>query len=266
MTKPVNYSTMENEPKLAEPIQQLRSLIANDNSLAKFEFNDAFLEMFLKYSKNRPEKAVKRLSRYVSKAKERPEVFNWSSKLKTLVECNSNDMTTVETEKGAVICVKMTNWKSKKINFDEMCHMIALFTSINDYIQKLGYHLVLDASDMTFYDACRMGVSNCRFLMELIFMALPAKLHVIHVMFANRFFEMVFNMVKPFLGAKYVKRTIMHGSDLNELHKCCPPSALPAKFGGTHVDKVSTDEYLKNLETLRPTLEPIWSQITAKSK
>lgn len=247
--------------------EQLSTLIKQEKTLANLDFNEGFLGMFMKYAKNRPEKAVERLTRYCAKVKERPQVFKWNSDLKKLVELNSDDMTICKTETISVICVKMTNWKSKKVTFDDMCHMIALFTSIDDNIQKHGYHLILDASDMTFFDACKMGVKNCLFLMEMIFMALPAKLHVIHVMFANRFFEMIFNMVKPFLGAKYVKRTIMHGQDIAELHKCCKPETLPAKFNGTFTKKIVVDEYLASLETQKPVLEPVWNQITAsKSK
>lgn len=59
------------------------------------------------------------------------------------------------------------------------------------------------------------------------------KVHAIHIVNESYIFDIIFNVVKPFLSTSVLEKIFFHGSDLESLHKHIAPEYLPPRYGGT---------------------------------
>lgn len=95
-----------------------------------------------------------------------------------------------------------------------------------------------------------------KFLQDVI----QIRLHGIHVVNQNSFFNMTFAIAKQFLNESLTSRVHFHGTDMASMHKYISPESLPKQFGGKlDLPKLDADEWYEKFKTLDPQAKKMFS-------
>lgn len=239
----------------------LVSLVQSDPELGPYRFNEEFLLMFLRCGKT-PEKACKRLRNYVKRIKQRPEIFYWNSCLRTACESGVIELSREKGRNCRILIVRTARWNPDEVSPEEIFQMVILVLCLDKSISKDGIHLVFDCSGVNFHRFHRFGPSNLKLVAHLADNSLPVKVKKVHIVHENTIVSMALNFLKQFMSKKLQNRIQIHGSKLDELHKCCFPRCLSKELGGTMSESAaySYGEYMKKLDGCRHILEQVWEQ------
>lgn len=125
-------------------------------------------------------------------------------------------------------------WDTQKISFNELfCagYMLCAMVAREERTQIAGITSVTDASGFSMKHVMAMGVEDGRNLARFFNISFPLWLRQSHIVNAPRFFNVVMNMVRPFLSENVKKEIVFH-SGLDTLHQYISADILPSDMGG----------------------------------
>jgi len=99
--------------------------------------------------------------------------------------------------------------------------------------QIAGVTVVNDVSGFGFKHIRVIGLDQIKCIADFMTGAFPLWFHKIHVINHPRLFNVLFNMIKPFLNDRVRDNIVFHGNDLQSLHQEVSPDLLPADLGGS---------------------------------
>jgi len=124
--------------------------------------------------------------------------------------------------------------------------------------QIAGVTVIADINGFSFKHIRNLGIDQIRCIAAFLTGGFPLWFRRIHVVNYPRIFNVLFNMMGPFLNERIRSNIIFHGSDLSDLHKEVAPEILPSDLGGSgdldNTAAVATakqlDEHYKELQRL----------------
>jgi len=124
--------------------------------------------------------------------------------------------------------------------------------------QIAGVTVIADINGFSFKHIRNLGIDQIRCIAAFLTGGFPLWFRRIHVVHYPRIFNVLFNMMGPFLNERIRSNIIFHGSDLSDLHKEVAPEILPSDLGGSgdldNTAAVATakqlDEHYKELQRL----------------
>jgi len=124
--------------------------------------------------------------------------------------------------------------------------------------QIAGVTVIADIKGFSLKHIRNLGIDQIRCIAAFLTGGFPLWFRRIHVVNYPRIFNVLFNMIGPFLNERIRSNIIFHGSDLSDLHKEVAPEILPSDLGGSgdldNTAAVATakqlDEHYKELQRL----------------
>ncbi|XP_042230140.1 alpha-tocopherol transfer protein-like isoform X2 [Homarus americanus] len=104
----------------------------------------------------------------------------------------------------------------------------------DETIGVTGMLVVMDTGEITFQHAAQMTPTIMKKMATLIQEGYPLRPKGVNYINTPAAFDTVFNIMKSFMNEKIKRRTHIHGSDLDSLHKEVPKEVLPVEYGGTN--------------------------------
>jgi len=98
--------------------------------------------------------------------------------------------------------------------------------------QVNGVVVIMDYDGMGMKQVKGLTPAFCMRLINFIQDAMPLRLKEVHIVKQPFVFNIVWQMIKPFLREKLKSRLTFHGSKMASLHKFIPPTHLTADYGG----------------------------------
>lgn len=216
--------------------------------------DDAFLLRFLRSKKFDQEKALKVLGNYHYCRKDIPEVFDKMETPALLKETLTLGFQYVlpHKDKNGV-----TVWLYRdgllKDDVDLMNVLAACMLSLekeleSEEFQINGMTCVEDMKGMSLKIVAKMSMSVMRKMAFMTQDAMPIRYKMMHIVNEGKFYDVVFQLIKPFLSKKMKERIKVHGTDFSKLHEYIDPQYLPDDLGGTGGDpKTASIKYGEEL-------------------
>jgi len=114
--------------------------------------------------------------------------------------------------------------------------------------QVAGTMIVFDINGFGFKHLKALGFEELRCLGSFLSGGFPMWFRKLHIVNNPKLFNMLFNILKGFLGPRVKDNIIFHGSNLTGLHEQVPVALLPKELGGTYEEKGKSVAALKSRE------------------
>ncbi|KAF7991276.1 hypothetical protein HCN44_002838 [Aphidius gifuensis] len=221
-----------------EALAEIRKLIQDEADLIVPD-NDYFLTQFLRPCKWYAKSAFALMKRYFRYFKTHPrhcdnlvpknERAIFLSRILTPCPFFAKDGSGILLLQGG----KM--WNPQEVSVDETFRGVLLLS--NMYISKPanqvnGTRCIIDLDGLTLSQVLYFKPSHAAAIVEWFQSAFPGRLKSIDIINHPYIFNMVFAIIKPFLGEKLRNRIILHGYDKEALKLCYGPESLPKEYGG----------------------------------
>ncbi|XP_074596351.1 retinaldehyde-binding protein 1-like [Brevipalpus obovatus] len=243
--------------------QKFRQLINSDEKFGKIQFEDDFLQIFLRYGKNDPKIAYDRLKRYLSRSIQRPEAFTFSTKdmIAEAAKAGFIILSPSQESHHVIAVMRVSQWDPRKFPPEFIIQATLMCAMILERGQENGFHLVIDAGGFSLGQLLSIKIRDIMFLINTLFADVPADVHKFHVINMNKCARIMLKVIKPLLKARYSDSIEIIGNDFIETVKCCPISALPTYMGGSCEDIITEEEYISMVEKTRTSLEKAFGQL-----
>jgi len=114
--------------------------------------------------------------------------------------------------------------------------------------QVAGTMIVFDINGFGFKHLKALGFEELRCLGSFLSGGFPMWFRKLHIVNNPKLFNMLFNILKGFLGPRVKDNIIFHGSNLAGLHEQVPVALLPKELGGTYEEEGKSVAALKSRE------------------
>lgn len=229
----------ETEENVKDGLAKLRAYLEEDKTLY-FKTDDELLLIFLRPCKFYAKSAYE-LMRRVAEFKEKN-----SSLLKNLLPSDEkesitkHDIVNVIKErdhKGRRILITNCGkkWNTSVVNSDQLFRLFYLiheFAILEPETQIYGTVVILDFEGMSMKQVMEITPTFCMRLVNFIQDAMPLRLKEIHIVKQSILFNMIWQMIKPFIREKLKSRIFFHGNKMSSFHNHIPPAYLPENYGG----------------------------------
>ncbi|XP_074604069.1 alpha-tocopherol transfer protein-like [Brevipalpus obovatus] len=243
-------------------LNDLRKLIECDQLLNRYKLNDDFLIAFLRCKLYDVDKAYQRLKLYIETIRNRQELFTWKCDAEKVTCRNMFGISKGQSADGSVLMLmKPSLWDPSDLSVEEIAQFIITYQAGFVRSQLNGIHAIVDASGVTWSQLFAVGPIKGKFIGELSSSVMPVRIRKVHMVHVNRLVRIGLKMVMPFMKKKIRERFVLHGDDLSDVFKCCPPSAVPVEYGGQATEQYSIEDHLKMIENGRCILEDVWQQV-----
>ncbi|XP_016907987.1 retinaldehyde-binding protein 1 isoform X2 [Apis cerana] len=242
----------ETEENVKDALAKLRTYLEEDKTL-HFGMDDEFLIIFLRPCKFYAKSAYE-LMRRVAEFKEKN-----SSILKNLMPNDEEELITKHNvvnvikerdHKGRRILVVQCgkNWNTSAVNSDQIFRLFYLIhelAMLEPETQIYGTIVILDFEGLSMKQVMAITPNFCMKLLNFIQDAMPLRLKEIHIVKQSLLFNMVWQMIKPFVREKMKNRIFFHGNKMSSFHNYIPASYLPENYGGElpKINYTSADWY-----------------------
>lgn len=228
----------ETPERRAQALKELRELLAGYADTLRSRTDTLFLLRFLRVRKFDAQRAFQMIQNYYRARYLNPELYEGLHPLakKNLFELQTHTVLPDTDSEGSKICVlRMGNWNPSICSLDSLAGLCILAwehlledprTQVNGIVMLLdlggGSLSHLKASTPGQFSMMVYNIQEC----------CPLRMKAAHVINQPVYFMPLFQLVKPFLKEKLVRRMHLHGKDMDSLHKFLPAEILPEEFGG----------------------------------
>lgn len=258
-----DYSSYKSSKFVEESaVQRFRQLINSDDEFGNIQFEDDFLQIFLRFGKNDPETAHDRLKRYLARSIQRPTSFTFPKKdlIEEAAKSGFIILSPSQDSHHVIAVMRVSQWDPKKFPPEFIIQATLMCAMIFEKGQDNGFHLIIDVAGFSLSQLLSIKIRDIMFLINTLFADVPVDLQKIHVINMNKCARIMLKVIKPLLNAKCSDRIEIFGDDFLETVECCPISALPAYMGGS-CEEITPEEYISMVEKTRASLEKAFGQL-----
>ena len=242
----------ETEGNVKEGLAELRKYLEEDKTLY-FPTDEDFLLIFLRpckfYAKSAYE-LMKRSAQYKEKhAALLGNLMPLDEKV-ALVDHNVVNVLKGRDHKGRRILVVNCGktWDPTAVTADQILRLFYLIHQLamrEPLTQIYGTVVIMDFDGLSMKQVRGLTPSFSMKRLSFIQEAMPLRLKEVHYVKQPFLFNMVWQMLKPFVKEKLKKRMFFHGDKMSSLHVYIPASHLPKNYGGNlpEIDYSSADWY-----------------------
>lgn len=224
----------------AAGLKQLRELLKQNTDL-NFKDDDEFLTVVLRCCHWYPESGLKLLKQIAQFRKEHEKILKGllpENVKKPFVEGHCVNILIDKDHKGrrVLLMSQGQDWDPSVISQDEIFQLLYLMHIISQQemsTQINGVVVIMDYEGLSLKQIKGMQSGSTKRLLTFIQEAMPIRLKEVHFVKQPFIFNMVWALVKPFVGEKLKNRMFFHGDDMTKLHKYIPAENLPKNYGGT---------------------------------
>jgi len=170
----------------------------------------------------------------------------WSHKLNTINERRDN-------HGRRVYIFRLGQWDPDTVPVEEYfasAYVLLELVTREVKTQIAGITVIADVSGFAFKHIRTMGIEQIKCVAAFLCGSFPLWFHKIHIIHHPRIFNILYNMIKPFLNDRVRHNILFHGSDLPSLHQEVPPVLLPEDLGGSgDLDNSSVVGVAKQLDS-----------------
>jgi len=240
-------------------IAKFQLAIENDSHLSTSlaaSGDTGYLTRFLRAGNWEVEAALEVLKSYSSLGNEYTEYLSRAIPTK-LDRVWSNHLNTITEKRDKfgrrVYIFRLGQWDPDTVSVEEFyasAYVLLQLVAREVKTQIAGLTVVNDVSGFGFKHIRVIGVEQVRCIAAFMTGSLPLWFNRIHVVNHPSLFNILFNMVKPFLNDRIRENIVFHGNDLQSLHEEVSPELLPGDLGGSgELDNTAVVTAAKQLDT-----------------
>ncbi|XP_074595578.1 uncharacterized protein LOC141850763 [Brevipalpus obovatus] len=223
---------------IKDSLTELRSMIEADDFLKKFDLDDdEFLIRFLKVRDFDTKETRILLKNYVKMIHEKPEYFQWDIDIEEILKGFVYHLSPGKHREGGPITeIRANAWNPEEKSIQMLIKFILIELEagcLDPAAQEIGFHTIFNVSDLSLHQIYSLGIRNSKFVADFSERAFPFRMRGVHIMFQNRYINLAYNLIKPFMSQQLRDMVHFHGQDLAKLHEYCPPESIHTDFGGT---------------------------------
>jgi len=198
-----------------------------------------YLTRFLRAGSWNVESAMDVLRAYFSLGKDYTQYVSRAipSKLNRVWSNHLNTMTEKRDKFGRRVYIfRLGQWDPDTVPVEEYyasAFVLMELVSREVKSQIAGVTVVNDVSGFGFRHIRVIGLDQIRCIAAFLTGSFPLWFNKIHIVNHPRLFNVLFNMIKPFLNDRVRENIIFHGNDLKSLHQEVCPELLPGDLGGS---------------------------------
>ncbi|CAH2988926.1 unnamed protein product [Chilo suppressalis] len=229
----------ETPERVKEGLKRTRELLKQNPDLY-FGDDDEIFTIFLRPCKWYPESALALMRRVAEFKRDNAHLLSGlrpEHMKDTVLKCNTATILPKRDHKNRRVTIANGGsiWDPSKANVDELfkwfylLHIVLLLepeTQVNGMVSILDYH------NMGWSQVTAVTPSSSRRQLSFLQDASAVRLKEVHVLRQPMIFNVLWNVLKPFVKEKLKKRLMFHGSKFSSLHKHIPSAHLPAEYGG----------------------------------
>ncbi|MBN3296264.1 TTPAL protein, partial [Amia calva] len=213
-------------------------MVLKEQPNLRTRLDDAFLLRFLRARKFDYDRALQLLLNYHASRRTWPEVFQ-DLRPSTVKHVLDSGFLTVlphpDPQGRYVLCLQPGKWKPTDYPFVD--NVRAIYLTLEKLIQPEetqvnGIVILADYNGVGLTQASNLGPFLAKKVVGILQDGFPIRIKAVNIINEPRIFKGIFAIIKPFLKEKMAERYLLHGSDLNSLHKTIPCSVLPEEYGG----------------------------------
>lgn len=143
-----------------------------------------------------------------------------------------------------ILLYRMGLWDTTKFTTTEIFQATMLILELailEQRAQILGGVCIFDLGGLTMQQFWYMSPTIAKQIFEIMVTSFPLRIECVHVINQPWIFEMIFNFFKPFLNEQMRQKVMIHGDNMESLHKYIDPQCLSKRYGGIHPDYSYTD-------------------------
>lgn len=227
----------EKEEWRQRDIQALRDLVLSEEGFY-CDTSDQFLIKFLRAKKFDYESSFRMLQRYLALRARSPANFEkcLPSKINGLFEHQLQHILPHRDQFARRVFIFCSGkWDPSLITPQEIFtanYMCLELMAREPKTQIAGMVALVDMAGFGWYHMMQMTLDYIKDMVAMVQNSFPIRFREIHIVNESYFFDMVFQLVKPFLTDKIRARIRFHGADLQSLHRSIPKRILPTEYGG----------------------------------
>ncbi|XP_015220212.1 alpha-tocopherol transfer protein-like isoform X2 [Lepisosteus oculatus] len=219
-------------------VQALRDMVLKEQPRLSTRLDDAFLLRFLRARKFDYDRALQLLLNYHASRRLWPEVFRDLRPSAVRHVLGSGFLTVLprpDPQGRFILCLQPGKWKPSDYPFVD--NVRAIYLTLEKLIQPEetqvnGIVILTDYNGVGLSQASNLGPFLAKKVVGILQDGFPIRIKAVNIINEPRIFKGIFAIIKPFLKEKMAERYILHGSDLNSLHRSIPRSVLPEEYGG----------------------------------
>ncbi|XP_011701390.1 PREDICTED: alpha-tocopherol transfer protein-like [Wasmannia auropunctata] len=242
----------ETEENVKKGLETLKKLLQEDKTIY-YPTDDDFLMIYLRPCKFYPESALALMRRVADfKVKQAALLHNLlpSDEKEAFTKYNVvNVFTNLDHKNRRVMVVNAgKTWDPSKVNSDQIFRLFYLIHQLalqEPETQIYGSVVIMDFDGLSMKQVTGLSPAWSMRLLTFIQEAMPMRLKAVHFVKQPWLFNMVWQMIKPFVKEKLRTRMFFHGSKMSSLHTHIPPSHLPKNYDGElpEIDYSGADWY-----------------------
>lgn len=225
-------------------VQKFKQAIEQDSYLktlksTSISMDNGYLTRFLRAGSWDVDAALEVLRSYSNLGKEYTEYVSRAipSKLDRVWSNHLNTMTEKRDKFGRRVYIfRLGQWDPDTVPVEEFyasAYVLLELVAREVKTQIAGVTVVSDVSGFGFKHLRVIGLEQIRCIAAFMTGSFPLWFNRIHVINHPRLFNILFNMIKPFLNDRMKDNIVFHGNDLLSLHQEVCPELLPADLGGS---------------------------------
>lgn len=250
----------ENEEETEAKVEQFRSAVLETASLrdlrpgASTQLDQKYCVRFLRAANWSVVEAVNLVTLHYKMCHQYPQFTSSksASQIDQIWQSKLNGCSLKRDQHGRrLYFYRIHKWDADKITMQDLFNSktILFDTMIQEQkTQVAGITMVYDVKGFEAKHLGKWGLDELRFFGEFISGGFPVWIRNIHIVNNPRLLDVLYKLIKPFLGKRIRNSIIFHGSNLNSLHKMVPLEMLPEDLGGEEGD-------LNNDDSVRAALE-----------
>ncbi|KAI8121598.1 hypothetical protein FF38_04065 [Lucilia cuprina] len=231
----------ETPENIRKGLKEFKELLEDLTDLNIPMTDEKWLLKFLRACKFYPESARDLVKRYYNIRKKYSEITNLLTplKLKPVFEANIVSILPQRDQEGRRIVLSQSageHWNHKLIPLDLVYAASTLCTDLiqlEPETQINGVVYIADMKGLGISQALQYTPNRALRTLNYIQNNIPLRVKALHFINAPKIFESIFAGVKIFFNEKFAKRILIHGKNLETLHRYISPECLPECYGGT---------------------------------
>lgn len=219
-----------------ESLAKLRLLLKSEPGLDA-RSDTEFLLRYLRFAGSDEASAHKRIRGYYKHRARYPKIFDQLTPT-NVAEPFSQHLVSVLPERDnhgqPVVVIRIGAWTSdlSQVLFNRVVAVILEYVALDVASQKSGVSVLLDFDSWTITKTFNLEIGLVKQAAQMIQEVVPFRINQAHVVRQPNAFNVLFTLIKPFLGKSEVERFLLHGTAFETLHKHIPKSSLPEEYGG----------------------------------
>lgn len=250
----------ENEEETDGKVEQFRTAVQETASLrdlrpgASAQLDQKYCVRFLRAANWSVDEAVNLLTLHYKMCQQYPQFTSSksASQVDGIWQSKLNGCSLKRDQNGRrLYFYRIHKWDADKITMKDLFNSkTILFDAMiqEPKTQVAGVNMVYDVKGFAAKHLGKWGLDELRFFGEFISGGFPIWIRQIHIVNNPKLLDVLYKLIKPFLGKRIRNSILFHGSNLNSLHKMVPCEMLPEDLGGEEGD-------LNNDDSVRAAME-----------